>query len=279
MARTGMFFGRAEKLVLCLALGLSAGLIPAGSSRAAENDPFPRMAHAYAVEVDGQPVWSRQLHKRLPQASLTKLMTALLVVEHLRPEEPVTSSQGAARETGSRMGLKAGETLAAEDLLAATLMASANDACRALADHVGGSQAGFVQRMNTRAAELGLRDTRFVNACGHDAPGHYSTVADLVQLARLSMNQPRISALAGRKEMQIQTINGASTYRLRNSNALIGAYGPAVGLKTGTTARAGKCLVAVARKGGAEVLLVMLNGADRWWDAVDVLELAFARQR
>ena len=247
----------------------------------AQSDPFPKMAAAYWLETDGVAVWSKQANLRLPPASLTKMMTALLVMEHASENSiastVVTVSQAAARETGSKIALQAGEQLTLDDLLAATLIASANDACRAMADHLAGDQARFVQRMNQRAKQLGLSNTHFANACGHDAPQHYASARDLAVLAHALMQHPQALALAGLREHQISTVNGQRRFELKSTNALLGRYPGVLGLKTGRTPQAGNCLVALAQRGSTQVLLVLLKGSDRWWDAVDVLDLAFAR--
>src|SRR5512144_2357827 len=120
------------------------------------------------VQADSNVLWSRHTDRHLPPASLTKLMTALLVLEHGQPDEAVTVTPDATRETGSRLGLKTGERFRLHDLLAAALLPSANDACQALADHLAGDEARFVARMNRRAQELGMHGTHFTNACGHD---------------------------------------------------------------------------------------------------------------
>lgn len=238
-------------------------------------DLFPDVASAYRVEISGTPVWERKAHERLPPASLTKLMTALLVLEQGDLQAPVTVSPAAARETGARLKLKAGERYRLHDLLAATLMASANDACHALADAIAGKERDFVQRMNRRAAELGMRDTHFENACGHDAKGHLSSAHDLALLAREIIRQPQLLQLTSRIEQHIESVGGARRIRFENKNALVGRYRGAFGLKTGYTARAGKCLIAYAKRGDTTVLLVLLHGNDRWWDAVDILDVAF----
>lgn len=241
----------------------------------ARSDPFPEVAASYLLEVNGATLWQKQSQRRLAPASLTKLMTALLVAERNQPQAVVTVSRAAARATGARLGLRAGDQFQVQDLLAATLIASANDACRALADALAGSEARFVLLMNRRAGELGLRNTHFVNACGHDAPGHYSSARDLALLAREVIKHSLITQLTVKAQAHIATVNGARSYEFKNTNALIGRYPGALGLKTGVTAAAGKCLVAWAQRGSTQVLLVMLHGSDRWWDAADILDLAF----
>ena len=245
----------------------------------AQPDPFPQAANAYLVKVDGASIWEHRPNDRLPPASLTKLMTALLVLEQGQLQKAVSISQASTLETGSRTILKAGERFRVQDLLAATMIASSNDACHALADHLGGSETDFVAQMNRRAKELGMRDTHFTNACGHDATQHYSSAHDLARLAHELLKYPSLFEITSQKNLQIATLDGKKLYTLVNKNALIGRYDGAIGLKTGYTPNAGKCLVAIAKRNGHEVLLVMLHGKDRWWDAVDILDLAFDHAR
>jgi len=245
----------------------------------AQPDPFPQVASAYLVELDGESIWSKQPEQRLSPASLTKLMTALLVLEHDQPDEVVIIRLAATRETGSRIGLKSDERFRMQDLLAATLIASANDACHALADHLAGTETEFVSRMNRRAEELGLHDSHFENACGHDAAGHYSSAGDLSRLAHALLSHPSLLDITSKEKMEIATVDGQRRYQMENKNALIGRYAGAIGLKTGFTPNAGKCLVAYAKRRGHSVLLVMLHGKERWWDAVDMLNLAFDHAR
>ena len=245
----------------------------------AQPDPFPQAANAYLVKVDGSSIWEHRPNDRMAPASLTKLMTALLVLEHGLLQEAASVSLASTLETGSRIVLKAGERFRVQDLLAATMIASSNDACHALADHLGGNEAGFVARMNRRATELGMRDTHFTNACGHDATQHYSSAHDLARLAHELLRHPSLFEITSQKNLQIATLDGKKLYTLENKNALIGRYDGALGLKTGYTPNAGKYLIAFAKRNGHEVLLVMLHGKDRWWDAVDILDLAFDHAR
>lgn len=242
-------------------------------------DPFPEVATSYLVEVDGERVWQRQPQRHLPPASLTKLMTALLAVEQDKLDAIASIGRSAAHESGTRIGIKTGETFRVRDLLAAALIDSANDACHALADSVAGSEARFVQSMNERARQLGMRDTHFVNACGHDVAGHYSSAHDLALLAHAVLEHPEIVELTAQRGMRIATVDGSRSFAFSSKNALIGRYRGALGLKTGYTPNAGKCLVAYAERDGIKVLLVMLHGNDRWWDAADILDLAFDHAR
>ncbi|MBU1424287.1 MAG: D-alanyl-D-alanine carboxypeptidase [Gammaproteobacteria bacterium] len=257
--------------LLFIGLWLLAPSAPAAS----QPDPFPQVATAYLVELDGNTIWARHPERRLPPASLTKLMTALLVLEQKHLEDEVTVKASATRETGSRIGLKSGQRFYMQDLLAAALLPSANDACHALADHLAGNETAFVARMNQRAQALGMHNTHFTNACGHDKPGHYSSAKDLNILAHALLEYPSLTGITSQGKLQIATLDGKHHYTLESKNALIGRYDGALGIKTGYTPKAGKCLVAYARRGNNTVLLVMLHGNDRWWDAVDILELAF----
>ncbi len=259
-----------RRCVLICAAWLWAGACPA-----APPDAFPQVASAYLVKVGDAVLWEKAAHQRLPPASLTKIMTVLLALERTDPQTLVTVRAGAAAESGSRLGLWAGDQLRVADLLAAALLTSANDACHALADHVAGSEARFVVLMNRRAHELGLRDTHFTNACGHDQAGHYSSVHDLAQLAELALKNEVFAAIVAQKSLKIALADGSRTFRLRNSNALIGRLRGAAGVKTGYTQRAGKCLIAFAQRGKVRVLLLMLNAPDRWWDADEMLNRAF----
>lgn len=165
------------------------------------------------------------------------------------------------------------------DLLAASLLQSANDACHALADHIAGNESNFVALMNRRAKELGLADTHFSNACGHDHPNHYSSARDLARLTGSILAHPFLAELVSRVETTISTLDGRHTFRLVNRNELVGRYQGAAGVKTGYTPKAGKCLIALARRNGVQVMVVLLNAPDRWWTAVDMLDSAFAAVR
>lgn len=256
--------------LVCLAA--SAG---AGHAAPALPDPFPRAGQAYLVLVNGAEVWGRAPDAPRPPASLTKIMTALLAIEAGGdPAAWIEVSLRAAAQTGSRLGLVAGDALRAEDALAATLVASANDACLALAAHVGGGEAAFVARMNARARALGLSKTRFVNPCGFDAPGHAASARDLAALTRAALAHPAFRRLVAVERAEVVTRAGRR-HALRASNALLGRVEGVRGVKSGFTAGAGRCVVVLAEREGVEVLLVILDAHDRWWTAAALLEEAF----
>jgi D-alanyl-D-alanine carboxypeptidase (penicillin-binding protein 5/6) len=257
---------------LCVCLTLAA--LPPQAAAAAV-DPYPGVGRAYLVRVNGQTLWEHAADQAVAPASLTKMLTGLLVIEAGRADEVVTASPRAAQATGSRLGLRAGERYTVDTLLQATLLASGNDACRALAEWRDGTEAAFVARMNRRAAELGLRQTRFVNACGHDAEGHVSTAGDLATLAEAAMGEPRFAAIVRRTGASLATVDGSRRFQVTNRNALVGRLQGAVGVKSGFTPAAGKCVVAWAERGASRVLLVLLGAKDRWWDAHALVERAF----
>jgi D-alanyl-D-alanine carboxypeptidase (penicillin-binding protein 5/6) len=261
-----------------LLLGLCLGIVAsaAWAEAAGPGDPFGNVAAAYLVKVDGREVWARNADAPLPPASLTKMMTALLVLERADLRSVVTVSREASRETGTRLGLALGDRMPVIDLLAATLIGSANDTCHVLADHVAGSETKFVTLMNARARELGLSNTRFANACGHDAPGMHSTARDLARLAEAAMGNPVFAKMAGLEDGWIATADAGKKFSLKNKNLLIGRYRGTKGVKTGFTGRAGRCLAASAERDGKRVLLILLNAPDRWWKAEEILDAAFA---
>lgn len=255
--------------ILVLAAFLAASPVHAA------DDPYPWIAAAYIVKRDGKLLWAGQPDARLPPASLAKLMTALLALERGKLDEQVTVGKAVLQATGTRIGLKPGEKVQASDLLAATIVRSANDACRSLADFLGPSVDEFVSRMNARAAALGLKNTHFVEPCGHDRKDQYASAADLARLAEEVMKHPEYLRLARTERISFKTAAGRA-FSLRNTNALLGRYDGAIGLKTGYTEGAGNCLVALVERDGVLVLAVLLNAPNRWWNAVGLLDRAFA---
>lgn len=254
-------------------------LVCAFADAAVDESPYPGGVAAYLVEVDGRTMWSHAADLRLPPASLTKIMTALLVLESgTALDSVVTVSTQAARATGSRLKLRQGEHMRVRDLLVAALLKSANDACVALAEHVSGNEAKFVSLMNRRIEQLRLTHTHFTNACGHDEPTHRSSARDLSALTKVALRQPVFAEIVGLIRYRIATVEGRS-WNLVNTNELVGRYEGAIGVKTGFTSNAGKCLIALVKRDDVMVMLVALNAPNRWWDSVALLDRAFAAAR
>ncbi len=251
---------------------------PSGAG-AEVTDPFPSLAASYLLRLNGVTLWAHVPDRPLPPASLTKIMTALLTIESGRLEEVATVSEAAARETGTRLGLLPGDRMRVGDLLAATMLGSANDAARALAEHLAGNEEKFVLLMNRRARELGMRKTRFANATGHDHPKLKATATDLARLAAEALSHEEFSRLVADIHREVRTADGTRVFRIENRNELVGRFRGAVGVKSGYTQGAGPCLVAIAQREGDRVLLVLLNAPNRWWDAEAVMDRAFLEAR
>jgi len=260
-------------LLVAAGLAVTLSLSPAARAAGPQN-PWPDAAAAYLVRIDGIERWSTNASTRRKPASLTKILTALLVLESVVPSAEVVVSPRAARADGARIGLGAGMRLNAGDLLTAMLLRSANDACLALAEHVAATEAEFVKRMNARGTALGLTDSHFTNACGFDAPDHYASARDLALLADAALAQRAFADIVAREKGTARTRDGR-VFRFDNTNVLIGRVDGTRGVKTGWTKAAGRCLVGLAQRGDTRVLVILLGAPDRWWDAVAMIESAF----
>jgi D-alanyl-D-alanine carboxypeptidase (penicillin-binding protein 5/6) len=217
----------------------------------------------------GRVLLEKNSTRRLPPASLTKIMTALIALESA-PLHEVVKIDGRAVVHHSSYNFRAGEEFLLRDLVTAMLVASANDACEAVAWHIGGDDGRFVTMMNERAGKLRLKNTRFANPCGFDAPGHYSTAADLAKLTEQALQQPIFAMMVRTLVRDIATVDGTRQLSLHSTNELL--VDPEVnGVKTGYTSKAGRCLIASMFKDGHRLLLVALNMVDQWDQATRLL--------
>ena len=262
-------------LLLTLIALAALGAAPAAGAQA----PPSVNGDAYLVAdgSTGEILLGSDRDDRLPIASITKLMTAIVVLEHASPDEMVTIRAPATGIGESTVHLVPGEKLTVRDLLAAALVQSANDAAWALAAHVGGKGGvpAFVRLMNEKASELGLEDTQFVRPDGLDVPGHLSSADDVLALARAAMRQPLVRRLV---RQEGGTIAGGRD--LFAWNDLLGEYPGAIGVKTGHTDDAGWCQVAAARRDGLTMYAVLLGAptrAGRNADLEELLDWGFAR--
>lgn len=227
----------------------------------------------------GRVLYEKDAHAHLPIASVTKIMTLLLVMEALEQgsiqwTDPVTCSETAAALGGSQIWLEPGEIMTVEELVKAAVVVSANDACAALAEHISGSIPAFVGRMNARAEELGMQDTAFKDCSGLDDSG-YSCAYDVAVMSRTLMRYREIERFT---TIWMDSLRGGAS-QLVNTNKLVRHYAGATGLKTGTTSAAGHCLAATARRENTAFVAVVLGcdtTAERWAGARSMLDYGFA---
>lgn len=238
---------------------------------------------AILMEVSsGQVLMEKNPDEKLPPASITKIMTLLLVMEELDAgtitlEDKVTASREASSKGGSQIWLKEGEIMTVHELIKATAVASANDASTALAEYIAGDETAFVARMNTRAIELGMTNTNFENCSGLDdtTENHYSTARDIAIMSRELMKHEKIKEYT---TIWMDSLRNGET-ELVNTNRLVRFYEGTTGLKTGTTSKAGYCISATAQREGMELVAVVLgsdNSTDRFEDAKKLLSWGFA---
>ena len=238
-------------------------------------DRPPVLSAKAAVVMDaatGQVVFEKNARERRAPASTTKMMTALVTLENARLDQVVTASANVVVEP-SIIGLEPGDQLTVEQLLYGLMLPSGNDAALALAEHVGGSVARFAEMMNAKAAQLGLRDTHFVNPHGLDARDHYSSAYDLAVIARVAMQNPVFERIVATRE---QRVEGPVSWIFKNNNRLLGVYPGADGIKTGYTDNAGRCLVFSATRGGHRAISVVLDSAAMYEDSAALLDYFFA---
>ena len=225
--------------------------------------------------VSGSVLWGHEVHQRLPIASLTKLMTALLALDHGGIDRSFTVTPVMLGAPGYTVGLTAGERVTPRDMLAAALLASGNDAADALAVHSAGTVRRFVRRMNRRAAALGLEDTRYSNPSGIIDAGNHSSAWDVASLSRTVLREKVLRHLVRRPSYRAR--NGAVYL---NRNPLVSTYLGAIGIKTGSTTAAGQCLAAAARQHHRTLIAVLLHArGDPAAGAATLLDWGFARSR
>lgn len=263
---------------LAILLLLQVIIVPV-SAAPSEVDLELNAGAAVLIDAENETVlYEKEGHSPLPPASLTKVMTLLLAMEDLESglvdwDTMVTVSEQAWRTGGSQMFLNIKQQVSFRDLLKGIAIISANDACIALAEHLSGSEAAFVQRMNRRAAELGLENSHFVNPHGLHHPDHYMSALDIARLtAYFIRTQPEAAAFQSEKEFTFNEI------RQFNRNPLLGNYPGADGTKTGSTPEAGYCLSATSSQKGMRLIAVVLNTADeqeRYEDSVALLNYGF----
>lgn len=226
----------------------------------------------------GTNFYARNFDVRLPIASLTKLMTAMVVLDH-KNKNDVVVVQKSDIVPGTKMGLKEGEKVTVENLLKGMLIPSGNDAARALARHVGGDQAEFVDLMNEKVRNLGLADTNFTNAVGFDSPNNYSTALDLARITDEFMKYSLLAEIVDIKSETVTSVDGQFAHELVTSNKLLLENSDVVGVKTGYTAEAQGNLIVKINHDNVDVLTIVLNTPDREADSRKLIDWIFQAYR
>ena len=278
---------RAVTLLLCLMLA-ALSILRGFTASAAEFTPattadfdVPCAAAILVDEDSGTVLYEKNADARRPIASITKVMTLLLTFEALEAgkislDDFVPISEHAYHMGGSQIWLEPGEEMTLNDMLKAICISSANDAAVAVAEYIGGSEPAFAEMMNARAAELGMTNTHFVNACGLDEPEHLSTARDVAAMSReMLLHHTEVRDYCS---IWMDTLRGGAT-QLVNTNKLLKSYSGITGLKTGTTGKAGVCISASAERDGLRLIAVVLgaaSGKERFQAASTLLDYGFS---
>ncbi|WNS44443.1 D-alanyl-D-alanine carboxypeptidase family protein [Paenibacillus sp. MMS20-IR301] len=259
-------------LLICLLLVL----VPLPCVRA-ENASVSTHARAAAlIDVEsGRLLYSSRGDEPMLIASLTKIMTAIVAIENGDLASKVKVGKNAFAKEGSSLYLKQGEEMSLEDMLYGLMLRSGNDAATAIAEHVGGSEQGFVYLMNAKAEELNLKHTHFANPHGLDAEGHYSSANDLAELTAYALHNPVFKEIVATKEKTADNPNEQWDYKWSNKNKMLRLYEGADGVKTGYTKKALRCLVSSATRGGQQLVAVTLNDGNDWNDHSALLDFGF----
>jgi len=258
--------------------GLQSVSVPPAHSNISEiSDIYDRwrffpVINAKAVVImekkSAQVVYSQNQHKQLPMASLTKMMTATIILENYSGDEIVTVSRAAHFTDGASMKLEKGEKISIKNLLYGLLIPSGNDSAVALAEFHSGTVYKFVDVMNIRVKSLFLKNTHFQNPHGFDASAHYSSAYDLALIAKKLLNFDLARKIVKTQNITVFSQNKEIAHHLYNTNKLLNTVFPVYGIKTGTTVNAGQCLTLLVKgRSGREYIVVILGSQDRYLDA------------
>ncbi len=255
---------------------LAAGMLAPLGVRA---HAAPEVSAQSAVLIEAQTgtvLYEKNAREQRAMASTTKIMTAILTIEAGDLDREFTVDSYAIMVEGTSMGLREGDRVSRRDLLYGILLPSGNDAANAAAVSVGGSTGGFVELMNKKAQELSLADTHFATPSGLDANGHYTTALDLARLTAYAMRNETFRGIVCCQSAQVEFGNPPYERTLYNSNKMLKRYEGAIGVKTGFTDNARRCLVSAAERNGVTLIAVTLNAPDDWNDHTKMLDEGFS---
>lgn len=259
--------------VLCFIL-----VSPVGVQAGQMNQGAPSThAQAFALidVTSGRILYSSHGDQELPIASLTKIMTAIVAIEHGKLDEMVTVGRNAFAKEGSSLYLQLGEEMSLRNMLYGLMLRSGNDAATAIAEHIGGSEEGFAHLMNEQAKLIGLEHTHFQNPHGLDVKDHYSSANDLAKLTAYALHNPDFKEIVSTRSKKAPNPNDPWDYKWDNKNKMLRLYEGADGVKTGYTKIARRCLVSSATRAGQQLVVVTINDGDDWNDHQRLLDYGF----
>lgn len=228
----------------------------------------------------GKVLYAKNDREKRPMASTTKIMTALLALEYSESNnKDVTITDEMIRTEGSSMGLMQGYVISIENIVKGMMMCSGNDAANTLAYAVAGSKEEFSNLMNERAAQLGMNNTHFVTPSGLDDEDHYSTAYDMAMLGAYAMDNKNFSDIVSQKSIKVKFVNPSETRTYKNHNKLLNLYEGCIGIKTGFTKKAGRCLVSCAQRDGSKLIAVTLKAPNDWDDHQKMYDYGFSKVR
>lgn len=266
-----------ERYVRVLAFALLISVFPLLAQGAVAAEP-PHISAQAASVIDvhsGRFLYEKNADERKPIASITKIMTAIIAIEHGDLDEKVTVGARAARQEGSSLYLKSGEKMTLRHLLYGLMLRSGNDAAVAIAEHIGGSVPGFSVLMNEKSEYLGMTNTHFVNPHGLDAENHYSTARDMAKLTAYALNNDVFQKIVATQTINVPNPGEKWDRKWYNKNKMLHLYAGADGVKTGYTSRAKRTLVSSATRDGQQLVTVTLNAPDDWNDSIALLNYGF----
>lgn len=273
-------FKKISSIFLAVITLLSCSILPTLAEQPiTEPLPSPSVSAESAILMltsTGEILYQKDCDRKLPMASTTKIMTALVALELGRPEQMITVAPEAVGVEGSSVYLTEGEQLSLEHLLYALLLESANDAAVAIACGLSGSVEKFAEAMNEKAGSLGLLQTHFTNPHGLDHEEHYTTARDLAIMTQALLENPLLRTVVSTRKFTIPHEETDSVRLLVNHNKMLRLYQGCIGVKTGFTKRSGRCLVSAAERDGVGLIAVTLNAPDDWDDHARLFDYGFS---
>ena len=266
-----------KKIFCCIICALCLGAAFPERAEAASLSGISAQGFVVMDAATDTVLYEHNAQKIMSMASTTKIMTGLLALERLNPDEIVTIREEMVMVEGTSMGLLPGDALSVRGILTGLLLASGNDAANTLAIHMAGSLPDFALLMNQKAREIGMKNTSFVTPSGLDHDNHYTTACDMALLASYAMKNPTFEDIVSSKKEKVVFQNPSKTVTYANHNRLLSTVDGAVGVKTGFTQKSGRCLVSAARRNGALLVAVTLKASSDWDDHKKLYEYGFTQ--